>query len=153
MDIILDIEVCPPVANLRGALQSLDGQHGESEVIVDGDLLLVLLNEGSIRGGWDIIERSVRNGDSGSTLGRDAARCEGNFFGLRVAEDRESNSPEIVGDLSAARQVWDGSATCLSFVLWTWVLYGLRTNKSVSYLRVWRPSWVASGGKGCAACV
>lgn len=103
MDLILYIKVCPPVANLRGASQSLDGQHRESEVIVNGDPLLVFLNEGSIRGGRDIVERSIRDSDSGSTLGRDASRREGDLFGFRVAEDRESNSPKIVGDLLAAK--------------------------------------------------
>lgn len=103
MDLILYIKVRPPVTNLRGASQRLDGQCRESEVIVDGDLLLVLLNEGGVRGGWEIIERSVRDSASSSTLGRDAARREGDLFGLCVTEDRESNSPRIVGDVLAVK--------------------------------------------------
>lgn len=45
------------------------------------------------------------------------------------------------------------SPTHLNFVLWTRVLYGLKTNNSVSYFRAWRPSCAASGGNGYAACV
>ena len=102
MDLILDIKVRPPVTDLRGVLQTLDGQHGEPELIVDGDLLLVLLNESGIRGGRKVIERSVSDSGSGVTLGRNAARREGDLFGFCVTEDRESNSPRIVGSLSAA---------------------------------------------------
>ena len=93
MNLVLDIEVSPPVTDFRSAPQGLDGQHRESEFIMDGDLLLVLLNEGGIRGGWEIMERPIRDTASGSTFCRDAVRREGDFFGFCVTEDRESNRP------------------------------------------------------------
>ena len=48
------------------------------------------------------MERPIRDSASGITLGRDAARREGNFFGFRVTEDRESNSSRMAGYSSAA---------------------------------------------------
>lgn len=95
MNLILNIEIRPPVTDLRSALQALDGQHRESELIVDGDLLLVLLNESGIRGGRKIVERPVRDSASGIALGRDTVRREGDFFWLCITEDRESNSPKV----------------------------------------------------------
>ena len=101
MDLILDIEICPPVADFCGASQVLDGQYRESELIVDGNLLLVLLNESGVRGGWEIMERPIRDSASGVTLGRDTSRREGNFFGFCITEDRESNSSRMAGYSSA----------------------------------------------------
>jgi hypothetical protein len=77
VDIVLDIKVRPPVADLRGASQSLDGQHGESELIADGDLLLVLLNESGIRRGRKIMEWPIRDSTPSIAFGRDTARREG----------------------------------------------------------------------------
>lgn len=93
MDLVLYVEVGPPVADFRSTLQALDGQHRESILIVDGDLLLVLLNESGIGGGWKIMERPVRDNASGIILGRNIVRRKGGFFGLCVTEDGESNSP------------------------------------------------------------
>ena len=117
MDLILDIKVRPPVTDLRGALQTLDGQHREPELIVDGDLLLVLLNESGIRGGRKVTERSVSDSGSGVTLGRDTSRREGNFFGFCITEDRESNSPGIIEDSSATMSALHEPPTHLNFVL------------------------------------
>ena len=80
------------MTDLRSTLQGLDGQHRESVLIVDGDLPLVLLNEGGIRR-WKIMEWPVRDAASSVTFGHDTVRREGDFFGFRVAEDRESDSP------------------------------------------------------------
>jgi len=91
-NLILDIQICPPVTDLCSAPQTLYGQHGESKLVVDGNLLLVLLDETGIRGGWKIMERSVRDGASVLAFGRDIVRGEGGLFGLCVAEDRKSNS-------------------------------------------------------------
>ena len=95
MDLILDIEIRPPVTDFCGAPQILDGQHRESELVVDGNLLLVLLNESGVRRGWKIMERPIRDSSPGITLGRDTARREGNFCGFCVTEDRESNGSRI----------------------------------------------------------
>jgi len=97
VNLVLDIEVCPPMTNLRSASQGLDGQHRESKFIVNRDLLLVLLNESGIRGRREIVERPVRDSASGITLGHNTIRREGDVFGFCVAEDRESNSPRITG--------------------------------------------------------
>ena len=102
MDLILDIKVRPPVTDLRGASQALDGQHREPELVVNGDLLLVLLNKSGVRGGWEIVEWPIRDSASGVSLGRDTACRESDFFGFCVTEDREPNSPRIEGNPSAA---------------------------------------------------
>ena len=93
VNLILNIKVCPPVTDLCGAPQTLYGQHGESKLVVDGDLFLVLLEESCIRGWWKIMERTVRDSASALAFGRDAIRGKGGLFGLCVTEDRKSNSP------------------------------------------------------------
>ena len=93
VNFILDIKICPPVTNLCSASQALYGQHGESKLVVDGDLLLILLDESDIRGGWEIMERSIRDSAPALAFGRDIVRGEGGLLGLCVTEDRKSNSP------------------------------------------------------------
>jgi len=105
VNLILDIKICPPVTNLCSASQTLYGQHWESKLVVDGDLLLVLLDESGIRGGWEIMERSIRDSASALAFGRNIVRGEGDLFGLCVTEDRKSNSPRyrktVSHDISA----------------------------------------------------
>jgi hypothetical protein len=83
------------VTDLRNASQALDGQHRESELIVEGDLFLVLLNKSGIRRGRKIAEWPVRDSASGGTLGRDVVRREGDFFGFCMTEDRGSIGPTV----------------------------------------------------------
>lgn len=99
------------------------------------------------------MERPVRDGSPSGTLGRDTACRESDFFGFCVTDDRESNSPIIEGNPSVAIPTLHRSTAHLNFVLWTRVLYGLRTNKPVSYFRAWRSFWATSGGNGYVACV
>ena len=93
VNLILDIEVRPPVTDLCGAPQALYGQHGESKLVLDGYFLLVLLHESGVRGGWKIMERSVGDSAPSVALCRDIVRCEGDLFGFCVTEDGKSNSP------------------------------------------------------------
>lgn len=76
VNFILNIEVGPPVANLRNAPQGSNGQHRESKVIVNGDLLLVLLSESGVRGRRKIRKWPIRDSGSGVALGGDTARSE-----------------------------------------------------------------------------
>jgi hypothetical protein len=92
------------VTDLRDASQALDGQHRESELIVEGDLLLVLLNESGIRRGRKIAERSVRDSASGGTLGHDVVRREGDFFGFCMTEDRGSIGSRVGEPLATCKQ-------------------------------------------------
>ena len=105
MNLILDIKVCPPVTDLCCAPQTLYGQHRESKLVVDGNLLLVLLDESGIGGGWKIMERSIRDSAPVLTFGRDIVRGEGGLFWLCVTEDWKPNSPRrwepISHDVSA----------------------------------------------------
>jgi hypothetical protein len=78
------------MADFNGPPQASDGQHREPELIKDGDLLLVLLNEIGIRGGWKVGEWPEYNGASAIRLGGYAPRRECDFFWLCVTEDRES---------------------------------------------------------------
>lgn len=140
------------MTNLYSASQGLDSQHREPELILNGDLLLVLLNESGVRGWRKVLERPIRDSASSITLCRNTARREGDFFGFCVAEDGESNSPkfQITFSHNASTSLYP---THLNFVRWTRVLYGLRMSKSVSYFKDWLSSWAASGGNGYAACV
>jgi len=93
VNLILDIEVRPPVADLRSTPQALDSQHRESELIVDRDFLLILLNESGVRGGRKIMEGPVRDSASGIAHCRNTTCREGDFLGFGMTDDRESNSP------------------------------------------------------------
>lgn len=143
VDFILDIQVGPPVADLRSAPQALDSQHGESEIIMNEDLLLVLLGESGIRGGGKIRKWPISDSGSSVTLGGDTACRECDFFGLCIAENRGPNGARRVKDINRGVIAITKFVTDLNFVFWVSVLYGLRTNRSVSYFRDWGSSWAA----------
>ena len=91
VNLILDIKVGSPVTDLCGALQVLESYHRERKLVVDGDFLLMLVNESGVRGGREVGEWPVRDRASGIALGSDTSRRECDFFGVRITEDGGSD--------------------------------------------------------------
>ena len=59
VNLVLDVQVRAPVADLRGAFQLGDFQDRVVVGVVNGDLLLLRLQEWSVRSDRDVSERPV----------------------------------------------------------------------------------------------
>jgi len=60
-NVVLDVQVGAPVTDLGGAFQGGDFQHRCRIMIMDDDVLLVLLDEGSRRGSRNVAKGAIRD--------------------------------------------------------------------------------------------